>query len=136
MSQENVEIVRAVYDAAARRDSAGVLALYDRDVEWDASRIPEAALIGSRVAHGHDGLRRWFREWHQDWAILEYEHVDLIDAGKDVISVVLQRSRGRASGAETTLRRAGVWTIREGKVARVVWFPSVEEALEAAGLQE
>ena len=29
-----------------------------------------------------------------------------------------------------------VWTLREGKVARVVWFRSRAEALEAAGLSE
>ena len=29
-----------------------------------------------------------------------------------------------------------VWTIRNGKVVRVVWFPTREEALEAAGLSE
>jgi ketosteroid isomerase-like protein len=38
MSQENVEVVRALFDAAARRDSATVLALYDPEVEWDNTR--------------------------------------------------------------------------------------------------
>jgi ketosteroid isomerase-like protein len=33
MSEENVEIVRRLYDAAARRDSGAVLALYDPAVE-------------------------------------------------------------------------------------------------------
>jgi ketosteroid isomerase-like protein len=36
MSQENVEIVRRVYDAVARRDAETVLSLYDPDVELDA----------------------------------------------------------------------------------------------------
>ena len=30
--------------------------------------------------------------------------------------------------------RDASWTIRNGKVVRTVWFPSVEEALEAAGV--
>nr|MBA2763288.1 hypothetical protein [Thermoleophilaceae bacterium] len=46
MSQENVEIVRQVYEAVARGDSAGVLALYDEEVELDATRLPETRLIG------------------------------------------------------------------------------------------
>jgi hypothetical protein len=29
-----------------------------------------------------------------------------------------------------------VWTIRKGKVIRVVWFPTRADALEAAGLSE
>ena len=38
MSQENVEIVRRVYDAAAQRDSDAVLALYDPEVEVETTR--------------------------------------------------------------------------------------------------
>jgi hypothetical protein len=48
----------------------------------------------------------------------------------------MQRERGRASEVETSTRRGGIWRIREGKIVRVVWFPSAEEALEAAGLRE
>ena len=54
MSEENVEIVRRVYDAAAQRDADGIFALYDPEVELDASRLGLADLD---VYHGHDGLR-------------------------------------------------------------------------------
>ena len=136
MSQENVEIVRQMFDAVARRDKATVLALYDPEVEWDASRIPEARLTGLERIHGYAGIQRAYRDWDEAWESFEDECERLIDAGDRVISVVTRRARGRTSGAETTVPRAGVWTIREGKVARVVWFPSVEEALEAVGLSE
>jgi hypothetical protein len=32
------------------------------------------------------------------------------------------------------MHHAGVWTLRDGKITRVVWFATREEALEAAGL--
>ncbi len=136
MSQENVEIVRRVYDAAARRDAASVLALYDPDVELDNSPL-EVVGWGGGVYRGHEGLRSFFREWHEAWAVIEYDFEDLIDApGEHVISAVTRRGRGRASGAEVKLALALVWTIRDGKVVRVVWFPSREEALQAVGLRE
>jgi ketosteroid isomerase-like protein len=136
MSRENVEIVRRVFDAAARHDAATVLALYDPEVEWDNSRLPETSLLGRRVTRGHEGLRSLFREWYEAWESFEDDCEELIDAGQHVISVVTRRGRGRASGAETTARRGGVWTLREGKIVRVVWFPSPEDALEAAGARE
>jgi ketosteroid isomerase-like protein len=37
MSQGNVEVVRQLFDAVASRDTATVLSLYDRDLEWDGS---------------------------------------------------------------------------------------------------
>jgi ketosteroid isomerase-like protein len=136
MSRENLQVVRAVYDAVARHDSAAVLALYHPEVEWDGSRLPESSLSGRRVIRGHEGLQSLFREWYDAWESFEDDCERVIDAGEYVVSVVTRRGRGRASGAETTARRGGVWTIREGKVVRVVWFPSPEEALEAAGLRE
>jgi ketosteroid isomerase-like protein len=135
MSGENVEIVRRIYDAASRRDSATVLALYDPEVELDNTRLQIVGGAGG-VYRGHDGLRRFFREWHDAWQKIEYDFDELIKAGEQVISVVTRRGRGRASGADVEWQGALVWTIRQGKVVRVVWFRTREEALEAAGLSE
>ena len=39
MSEENVEIIRRVYEAASERDPETIFALYDEDVVLDASRL-------------------------------------------------------------------------------------------------
>ena len=71
------------------------------------------------------------------WESVEDNLEELVDGGDSVVSVVNTRARGRASGVEVGwTRNAGVWTIREGRVVRVVWFATREEALEAAGLRE
>jgi ketosteroid isomerase-like protein len=136
MSRENVEIVRRVYEAAARRDSEAVFACYCPDVEWDVSRSPMARLVGEGVYSGHEGLRRFFRAYHEAWGAIEYEPAELIDADEQVISVDVERTRGRTSGIETELTQYAVWTIRESKIVRAVWFTTREQALEAAGLSE
>jgi len=138
MSQENVEIVRRVYEAAARRDASAVLALYDPEIELDASRlgVPGLAADADGISRGYEGLKHFFREWHQAWGSIEYDFEELIDAGEQVISVVNRRGRGRASGVDVELHVALVWTLRDDRVVRVVWFPSRERALEAAGLSE
>jgi ketosteroid isomerase-like protein len=137
MSEENVGIVRRVYEAAARRDSTTVLALYDPDVEVDNTHGPGRAVIGGEsVFHGHEGLRTFYREWNAAWEKIEEDYEELIDAGDHVIGVVTSRGRGRASGIDVELTQYGVWTIREDKIVRMAFFPSREEALEAAGLAE
>ena len=136
MSRENVEIVRRVYEAAARRDAASVLALYDPNVELDNSRLAIGGLMGGGVYHGHEGLRSFFLEWHESWDDVEYDYEELLDAGDgQVISFVTTRGRGRTSGAEVQIAHALVWTVRDGKVVRVMWFSSRQEALEAVGLR-
>ncbi len=135
MSKENVDIVRRVYEAAASRDPDAVLDLYDPDVELDATRL---GLVSSseELYQGHEGLRSLFREWHEAWGSIEYSYEELIDAGDQVVSVVTRHARGRASGIEVERPFALLWTVREGKVARLVWFLDRAEALEAAGLSE
>jgi ketosteroid isomerase-like protein len=133
MSQENVEVVRQVYEAAARRDTSAVFALYAPDIEWDASRTSRGAMAG-RVVHGHDALRAWLRDWYGAWEKLEDRLEELIDVDDDnVVAIMVQRGRGRASGVDVEDRLGAVWTLRDGKVVRVVWFPTREAALEAVG---
>jgi uncharacterized protein len=131
MSQENVEIVRRVYEAAASRDATSIFALYDPDVELDATRMGVGDL---GIYHGHEGLRSLFGEFHEVWGQIEYDYEELIDAGQDVVAVVTRHARGRASGVDVEAPLALLWTVREGKVTRVVWFPTRDEAFEAAGL--
>jgi ketosteroid isomerase-like protein len=137
MSQENVEIIRRRNEASDRRDAKATLDFYDPKVEIDASRLGVAGLAGEgRVYHGHDGLRRFFREWHEAWEEVEYDYRELLDAGDHVLSVLTYRGRGRASGAEVEMPVLIMETFRSGKIVRVVWFLTREEALEAAGLSE
>jgi uncharacterized protein len=136
MSREDVEIVRKVYDAAARRDFAAVLELYDPDVEWDFSGSPAGGALGRNIYRGHEGLRRWWDEWREAWEDYADAYDELIDAGEYVISATVSRGRGRTSGAELGWRQYGVWTIHEGKVTRVAWLGTREEALEAVRLRE
>jgi ketosteroid isomerase-like protein len=133
MSEENVEIVRQVYEAAAGRDSASIFALYDPDVELDATRLGVGDL---GVYRGHGGLRNLFGGLHEVWGKIEYDYEELIDAGEHVVAVVTRHARGKASGVDVEAPLAVLWTVREGKVVKVVWFSTREDALEAAGLSE
>jgi ketosteroid isomerase-like protein len=136
MSQENVEVVRRIYESSARHDAETVLSLYDPDLEIESIRVPLTQLIGGDTIRGHEGMRVFFRERAEAWEEIEDECEELIDAGHEVISVVTVRGRGRTSGVVVETRMAGVWTIRDGKVVRVVWLPTRDEALEAVGLRE
>jgi ketosteroid isomerase-like protein len=136
MSEENVELVKRVYEAAAQRDSEAVLSMYDPGIEWDVSRSRMARLVGEGVYQGHDGLRRFFRAYHDAWQDISYSFDELIDAGEKVISVDVETARGQLSGADVELTQYGVWTIRDGKIIQAAWFSAREEAFEAAGLLE
>jgi len=58
MSEENVEIVRTLFDMFARRDHEAAFDFYDAEIEWDASRGRDWGDVDTAgVYHGHDGGR-------------------------------------------------------------------------------
>jgi ketosteroid isomerase-like protein len=140
MSEENVEIVSDLLDAFTRRDHERAFAVYDPDIEWDASRLAEAIPDAAGIYHGHEGVRTYWRRWLQAWTDLEFEVEDVLDGGDEVVALIRnQRQFGRHSGIATEFpvpRYALVFTIRDGKVIRWRAFPDQREALEAAGLSE
>ena len=132
--------VRRSVDArlhAPLRHTEAVLAPYDPDASSTTSPGARSATSSATPSyHGHEGIRKWTRDRYDAWEAIEDECQELIDAGDKVISFVISRGRGRSSGVEAELRHYGVWTMREGKIARVAWYYSREDAHRAAGLEE
>ena len=75
-------------------------------------------------------------DWNDAWDTVDYDLTELIDAGPHVIGAVTYRGRGRGSGVEVERTDHPVWTIKEGKVVRILWLRRREDALEAARLSE
>jgi ketosteroid isomerase-like protein len=137
MSEENVEVVRQLYDAYERDDLATVYSIFDEEVEWDIARSPLADLGLAPIYRGHEGVRQFWREWFAVWGRVEFSYDEFIDAGEKVLVVLRQRMRGKLSGIELSMDSyVQAWTLSEGKVARMEFFPTREDALKAAGLSE
>ncbi len=137
MSQENVELVRGIYDAVARRDDVAPFEVYAEDIVWDQSNMGfRATLLTQPVYHGHEGVRQFWRESLDGFGEIDFEVEELIDAGDQVVAVIHEREVGRASGARVEASHLAVWTLADGKVVRLQTFLNRQEALEAAGLSE
>ena len=137
MSGENLEIVQGVIDASRRGDMEAVFAAYDTDIEWHIGNVAAPITDFEPVYRGHDGIRTFWRTWFEGWENVSFDYEDFIDAGARVITVLTQRMRGRTSGVDQEwVSYAQTWTIRDGKIVRVEFFPNRAEALEAAGLSE
>jgi ketosteroid isomerase-like protein len=121
MSEENVGIVRAVFDAQRRRDWDAFPQLYDPEIEWD----DVAGLWGDwGTRRGFDDVRKAFLEGN------------ILQSGDDVIATQRISGRGRGSGLSVNQRITLIWTVRSGRVTRVRAFRERADALEAAGLRE
>jgi ketosteroid isomerase-like protein len=132
MSQENVEIVRGIWEADRRRDVAAIHAAYAPDIEWEDN----SGLWGDwGVARGPDGIRQAFRRWYEAFEDVDMEFGEVDDVGDDVVVTYPLRARGRGSGIEVNQSFTLVWTLQGGKVVRIRSYADRAQALEAVGLR-
>src|SRR5262245_8962266 len=132
MSQENVEIVRAAYEAWNRGDLETFLQTFDPDLEL---HLPEGGLnVG--VRRGHEAIRQLLDGFLEVWDDLRAEPERFFGLGDQVIVFVRIRGKGKGSGVEVEAHPAHLVTMRTGKVGRLVIYPERAGALEAVGLSE
>ena len=75
-------------------------------------------------------------DWLDTWEDWEIELEQLVDAGDDVVAVVRQRGRSKATGLPVDMHFAQRWTLRDGMQIRMRMYANPQEALEAAGLRQ
>jgi ketosteroid isomerase-like protein len=110
MSQENVDLVRRLYEAHGGPELDAVTEVVcDPDIEWRASE-------GFGVLNGRIAVLRHFEDFSEafeDWRVVAEE---LIDAGDEVVGVTHGRGRGKASGAVVDAHYAIVFTVRANMI--------------------
>src|SRR3954451_11125193 len=136
MSQENVEIVRRIYDAVARRDDVTPFEVYAEDIVWEIADQRAAGLMPKGVYQGHEGVRQFWHDAVSVFGKIDFDVEELVDAGDQVVAVVRDRRVGRTSGVPVEATHLAVWTLADDKVIRLQTFDDREQALEAAGLSE
>ena len=131
MSQENLQVVRAAYEAFFRGDHSAMLAMISADaVTHRAPPQPDAG-----TWHGPDGILRALADWTTDFENFEMSADGFRDAGEShVIVHVRQSATGKASGAPIEADFWLVHTLRDMLITRTDIFVREEHALAAAGL--
>jgi ketosteroid isomerase-like protein len=131
MSQQNVDVVRAVWEADRRRDWDGVYAAYHDDIVWE----DHAGLWGDwGVARGPDGIREAWQRWHEAFDEVRFDFGEVAHGGDAVVVTYVIHARGRGSGVEVAQAVTLVWRLASGKIVRISAYLTRPEALAAAGL--
>jgi ketosteroid isomerase-like protein len=139
VSQENVELARERYEALSSAvqngDFDGFLTEYAHpEVEW----VPlQESLDSVAVQRGREAVSKRFTDMVEDVDEPRIEAEEFIDAGDRTVVGVRMSGRGKASGAEVEGRLFHVVdTDADGRLTRIEWYASRDEALKAVGLEE
>jgi ketosteroid isomerase-like protein len=125
------DIAHLFRDEDAFRASADAFAgIFDPNLE------SVAAWRGAGVEYkGIDGFRELWLDWLEPW-VTYHVHVDeIIEAGDRVVVLIRDRGRRHDTDAEVELISGSVWTVRDGRIARVEFYGNRDELFKATGLR-
>ena len=114
MSQENVALVRGIYDAFAAGDVPAVLGAMSPDIVWnEAENFPLAdrnPYVGPNAI-----LEGVFARLAADWDGFAVGVDELLDAGDAVVALGRYRGTNRATGRAIDAQLVHIWRIEDGK---------------------
>lgn len=143
MVRRSLAALEAVADGVDFTDRASWVArtaihLDETLVDPDLEVVPPVEVPGVKKSYrGIEEFIGFMMSWTEGFTDWQVEVEELVDTGDDhVVAILVQRGTGKGSGVPVELRYAQIFTLNDGRVARIVIYASREQALEAAGLTE
>jgi ketosteroid isomerase-like protein len=126
MPEDNVDVVRRLFSALDDNQFEEVAGFFDPEVEWSPTE---------GTFHGIEGVVKSFLEWMEPWDEHTIDPEEFIESGDDrVLATIHLTGRGEQSGVEINQRFFQLYTLRGGRITRMVEYVDRARALEAAGL--
>jgi ketosteroid isomerase-like protein len=122
--------LRAEYAAMSRKDWGGVLKTAHCDFEL---KTPGGGMDPETI-RGVEEARRALEEFFSPFEEISVEPEEFFEGDGQIVVFFVQRARPAGSTAFLERRAAHLWTMLEGKAAKLEIFPRRQEALEAAGV--
>jgi ketosteroid isomerase-like protein len=127
VSEENVEIVRRVYEGWARGDFSAV-EHFDPDIDFEMVDWPHQTRVR--------GIEEMSRTWRSTLGAFEgfrSTPQEIVDHGDRVLVLNRIEASGKESGAGVGADTATVCTLKDGKVVRMALYWNVDSARREAG---
>jgi ketosteroid isomerase-like protein len=130
MSQDNVQVIRGIYEAFAKGDVPAVLEKMDQSIEWNeaenfiyADRNP---YVGPQAV-----LEGLFTRLRSEWEGYTVAPEEFLDAGDRVVVLGTYSGMYKATGREVRAQFAHVWGVREGRVESFQQYTDTKQFADA-----
>ncbi len=129
----NVELVEQLLACVGRNDVEGAIALCSPELEFVDVLAPMEHTV--REVRGETGLRAWFAGLHEKGVKrVTADPLDLQDLDDGRVTGAVRVTQDKAGDSFASVIY-GIWTIEEGRIARIDSFFDRDLALRAAGLE-
>lgn len=136
MSRRDFDLVRRSYRRLNEAYRTGeFLPLIEEVCSPDVVLRPTGFFPDSRESRGHEGMLRFTANQAEAFEDLSVDPVEIVEAAGHILIPVRMRGRARHTGLEIEFAFVHVWTLRQGKLARLEMYATKSEALEAVRKQ-
>ena len=133
MSEENIEIVRELFERWATGDLTADC--FDPDIEYLRTGTGNPIMEGRWL--GRDEVSTAMRDYIRAFSDLRIEAERIVGLSGDRVLVLSRHTaRGKESGVPIEHEMGDLFTMRDGKIVRYASYWIRAEALEAAGVSE
>ena len=132
MSQENMETVRAAFEAFAGQDSEAFVSCFHQDVEL---LLPRNVLEGGSY-RGHEGVARAFADAFRTWEGFRFDIQDMKAVGDRIVALGRTTAVGKGDAPAIDYQTAYLCKMDAGKIVYLRPYQSHAEALEAVGMSD
>jgi uncharacterized protein len=132
MSQQNVDLMRSLYEAFGRGDVPTVLGAMDPGIVWnEAEGFPYAdknPYVGPNAV-----LEGVFARLGGEWDGFKVTLEEVLDAGDTVVTMGRYGGAYKKTGTRIHAQFAHVWRLRGGKIVRFQQYTDTLQATKAVG---
>ena len=130
MSEENVQIVRGLYEAFGKGDVPGVLSNFANDIEWrEADNFIYAdgnPYIGPAAV-----LEGVFMRFATEWDNFAVHSDSIVSAGEQVIALGTYSGTYKKTGKSVRAQMVHVWDIKDRRVAKFQQYTDTKQFADA-----
>lgn len=117
---QNVDVVQRTYEAVGRGDIPALLDLLTDDVEWTLQGPSVIPFAGTR--RGREGVAEFFSLVGETLEFEQFEPREFVAQGDTVVVLGFERNLIKPTGRTFEQEWAHVYTLRDGKIAKVRCF--------------
>lgn len=130
MSQENMTVIRGMYESFSRGDVTSVLGQMHQHIEW---REAENFIYADRNPYrGPQAvLEGVFMRLASEWADFKVMPEEWLDAGNHIVVLGTYNGRHKESGKEVRAQFAHIWGVTHGRVVRFQQYTDTKQFADA-----
>ena len=130
MSQENITVIRGMYESFSKGDVTSVLGQMHQHIEW---RQAENFIYADRNPYRgpQAGLEGVFMRLASEWADFKVTPEEWLDAGNHVVVLGTYSGRHKETGREVRAQFAHIWGVTHGRVVRFQQYTDTKQFADA-----